>query len=189
MENEAYDDEAETIIEDRKFIVFESALMLLFRICLCCKSMNTKVLTFVRGTFLRVQQKCNDCGKTREWNSQPFVRNIPMGNLLLSSAILFSGSLPAKSLRVLEIIRCATITTRTFFSHQRHFLHLSVASVWKRRQSKLLADIREREEGLIVAGDGRADSPGHSAKFGTYSLVDVVSGNVVYLELVQVGTL
>lgn len=37
-----------------------------------------------------------------------------------------------------------------------------------------------------LAGDGRADSPGFSAKFGTYSLLDLDSGKIIHFELVQV---
>lgn len=37
-----------------------------------------------------------------------------------------------------------------------------------------------------LAGDGRADSPGFSAKFGTYSLLDVEGNKILHFELVQV---
>lgn len=38
-------------------------------------------------------------------------------------------------------------------------------------------------------GDGRADSPGHSAKYGTYTLVDVKEGKVLHLEVGQLSLL
>ena len=31
----------------------------------------------------------------------------------------------------------------------------------------------EEKQGLILGVDGRADSPGHSAKYGSYSIIDL----------------
>ena len=39
---------------------------------------------------------------------------------------------------------------------------------------------------MVAGGDGRCDSPGHSAKYGTYSIVDTVSSKVLDFSLVQV---
>ena len=45
-----------------------------------------------------------------------------------------------------------------------------------------------QEEGrpLILGGDGRADSPGHSAKYGTYTLMELEKCQVVDIQVVQV---
>ena len=40
----------------------------------------------------------------------------------------------------------------------------------------------------MLAGDGRADSPGHSAKYGSYTLIEL-SNKVVDFQLVQVHVL
>lgn len=37
-------------------------------------------------------------------------------------------------------------------------------------------------QGLVVAGDGRADSPGHSAKYGAYSMIEQTCNKVVDLS-------
>lgn len=48
-----------------------------------------------------------------------------------------------------------------------------------------------RAEGgdLVLAGDGRCDSPGFSAKFGSYSLMDLKHNVILHFELVQVSIL
>lgn len=38
---------------------------------------------------------------------------------------------------------------------------------------------------VVLAGDGRADSPGHSAKYGSYSLLDLKCSKIVDFKLVQ----
>ena len=38
----------------------------------------------------------------------------------------------------------------------------------------------------MLAGDGRADSPGHSAKYGTYTMMNVDTDKIADFEVVQV---
>ncbi|XP_060567748.1 uncharacterized protein LOC132726451 [Ruditapes philippinarum] len=49
----------------------------------------------------------------------------------------------------------------------------------------MMRTFRERGGEVVVAGDGRADSPGHCAKYGVYSLIDMNSGQVIGLHIVQ----
>lgn len=39
---------------------------------------------------------------------------------------------------------------------------------------------------VLLIGDGRCDSPGHSAKYCTYTMMDAESGKVVDIEVVPV---
>lgn len=48
--------------------------------------------------------------------------------------------------------------------------------------SSLLCEGRD----VKVGGDARCCSPGHSAKYGSYSLMDLESGMILAVELVQV---
>lgn len=48
----------------------------------------------------------------------------------------------------------------------------------------LLSQLKNRD--LCLAGDGRADSPGHSADFGTYSLLEAGANRIIHLELIKV---
>ena len=98
------------------------------------------------------------------WNSQPCRKGIPIGNILLSAAILYSGALPAKMLLMLKILGCVSITSRTYFRHQRHYLQPAILSVWNKHQAKIIKQLQLEKRPLVLGGDGRADSPGHSAK-------------------------
>lgn len=169
-----------------KYIVFESNLLTLFRQCEECGGINTSLKKIVIGTFLRLQQSCDECGHIRKCESQPFLSNIPAGNILMSASILYSGALPSKALHIMSNLKIASISLRTFFNHQLRYLQPAIYSVWKSHQSFLLDELKREKRKLIIGGDGRADSPGHCAKFGSYSVLELKKGAVIDIQLVQV---
>lgn len=168
------------------FIVFESALMLLFTVCSKCRSRCTRVSKTVIGSFLRITQSCSRCGYRFIWESQSFTGGTPAGNILTSAAILYSGVIPAKALRVFRTLNCSSISRKTFFRHQTYYLQPAISHVWNQQQNALLEEMKAQKKKLAVGGDGRADSPGHSAKYGTYSLLELSSNKIIDFQLVQV---
>ena len=75
--------------KERKFIVFESCLLSLFSQCCKC-GLEVELKNSIRGTLLVVNGSCPH-GHDVHWQSQPTVRNMAAGNLLLPAAILFLG--------------------------------------------------------------------------------------------------
>ena len=61
---------------------------------------------------------------------------------------------------------------------------------WKRHQKELIDTfVRTNSSGLIVAGDGRCNSPGHCAKYGCSTFIEQRhNSKVLHFELVQVNT-
>ena len=92
-----------------------------------------------------------------------------------------------KVLRLLNCLQVACFTDRTFHNHQSEFLKSAVISVWKHRQLQLLAECASRDSPLTIGGDGRADSPGHSVKYGSYGIIDLSTNKILHIELVQVN--
>ena len=168
------------------YLVYESALLLLFTLCIACKKATTIIEKSVFGTFLSLKQFCKNCKHKHIWQSQPHIGSIPAGNILMSAAVLYTGSLPAKALRIFKFLHCPTISTSTFFRHQSSILRPAINAVWLRHQDLLLRKLKENQVKLHVGGDGRADSPGHCAEFGTYSLIELNSNQIVDFQLVQV---
>ena len=105
------------------------------------------------------------------------------GNIPLSATILSSGSTPTKSLRLFKHLEMACIAERTFYYHQTKYFAPSVIHVWKRSQQPLLSKCRSP---VIIGGDGRADSPGHSANYDSNGIIDLSTNKVLRIELVQV---
>ncbi|XP_053403232.1 uncharacterized protein LOC123530221 [Mercenaria mercenaria] len=168
----------------RKFLVFEENLLALFQVCPeCCHSSSSEI-SQVQGSYVAIRQECS-CGYQRRWESQPRMGKIPAGNILLSAAVLFSGCNPTKVFRLFEFMNFLTITLNTFFEHQRSILWPAVDIVWTLYKTAVFTALRNRGGKVVVAGDGRADSPGHSAKYGAYSLIDMQSGRVIDIHLVQ----
>ena len=104
-----------TLERHTTYIVFESALLLIFTSCIYCASCSVTIKKIIIGSFLRVIQWYNKCKWKRLWESQPLIGNIPAGNILTSAAILYAGALPSKAIRVFEILNCSTISKKTFF--------------------------------------------------------------------------
>ena len=77
----------------------------------------------------------------------------------------------------------ACIKERAFHYHQKKYLAQSVIHVWKHSQRALLSKCTSP---IVIGGDGRADSPGHSAKYGSYGVIDMSTNKVIHIELVQV---
>jgi solute carrier family 8 (sodium/calcium exchanger) len=86
----------------------------------------------------------------------------------------------------MEQMNILTISTNTFFQHQKYYLHPSVCSVWEAFQDKYFQRMKEQNHPLVLGGDGRADTPGHSAKYGSYAMLDMDLVLVIHVELVQV---
>ena len=72
------------------------------------------------------------------------------------------------------------------FLASKSFLQPAVSYIWEKEQETLINQLMDKKEALVLGGDGRADSPGHSAKYGSYSVIDLKQSKVVDIKLVQV---
>ncbi|XP_077549571.1 uncharacterized protein LOC144162784 isoform X1 [Haemaphysalis longicornis] len=175
-------DQAEQTPQDqRKFLVFERELLAVCRICHKPCQNDFKVL----GSMVRVNSKCPDptCPGTT-WQSQPLLGDKAAGNVLLAAAILFSGCPVAASLRALQSIKIQTITERTYFNYQRGYLLPAVKKLYQEQQDQLVR--RVAGTAVDLAGDGRCDSPGYSAKYCTYSLLCTQLNRIIHCEQIRV---
>ena len=98
--------------KQRSYLVFEAALMFLFNTCIICRSVTRDVRKVLIGSLVRITQRCSKCNYKRVWESQPFIGSVPAGNILTSAAILYSGALPTKALRMFNILNCEMITRK-----------------------------------------------------------------------------
>jgi len=177
----------QTTHDEPKFIVFKSCLFKLFEHCQNCNGCCKVEISHRMGTYIKISQVCSKCSTTNEWASQPMLHNVPAGNIILSAAILLTGSSPTKILRMLSIMNVASHTVGTYHNHARIYLHPLVWGFWLAHRMDLVEELNTLGGPLELGGDGRADSPGHSAKYGSYSLMELRINKVIDIELVQVN--
>ncbi|XP_015747740.1 PREDICTED: uncharacterized protein LOC107327508 [Acropora digitifera] len=170
--------------EEPKGIVFLSKLLILFQYCHNCLAPSPETSCTQTGTLITIKTKCSSCHQIFTWESQPFLMGkFPAGNILLSFATLCAGASIKKLLTVFRHMGLLAFSEPTFYYHQRHLLIPTVISFWRKYQSRILESLKGKE--VVIAGDGRHDSMGHSAKYGTYTIFCCTVGLIIHIVLVQ----
>ena len=72
-----------------------------------------------------------------------------------------------------------------YFHWQRKHLFSAINARWQQEKASVLADFLDRESVTLI-GDGRCDSPGYSAKYGTYTMMDEENKKIVDFEVCHV---
>ena len=135
--------------------------------------------------MLSVEMICLD-GHITHWDSQPIIKSKPVGNILLAASILFTGNTFASVSRLASCLNLQFISESVFYDTQQRFLFPVLNQAWKNEQEIVRQELVNKGA-INLNGDGRCDSPGHSAKYGTYTLMDDDSGKVVAFSVIQVS--
>ena len=168
--------------DDVKFLVFKQELAKLFKRCPECGAGIRKKYESTQGCQLLVTLKCIN-GHSYFWNSQPMIKGMAAGNLLIFSSILLSGATYTKIATLAEILRLCFFSEKTFCNIQDSYLFPVINEIWKAEQNSFFNDLKDKE--LWLSGDGGCDSPGHNAKYGTYTMIDQHSDKIVDFQIVQ----
>ena len=177
----------ELCVRERKFMVFESTMDSVFHKLRCpdCSAPVDVIERRVCGSMLHVDAFCISGHVILDWDSQPMVGNkMPVGNLMIASATLFSGLTYGRVAEMSSLLNLQVPGCTSYYKLQRNILLPVVERHWKEEQGKVVAALSNHP--ITLAGDGRCDSPGFSAKYCTYTLMDNTSQKVVDFELVQV---
>src|SRR5207249_4696456 len=86
-----YPQHAPDSYDEPKYIVFGKALdsLLMALMCRKCGESASTLTKSENGSSLTVIVKCPHGHSITKWSSQPRVKKIPVGNILISAAILF----------------------------------------------------------------------------------------------------
>ena len=175
--------------KNRVFLVYEEKLKELLRFYPKCGSLVVpESIEEIKneGSQLTLKLNCmSNC--FYKWQSQPSLGDIKgTGNLSLTAGIFFSGIPFAKFESFARLTNLKAIGKGTYFNLREQFLFPVVKSTWEDEQKTVLNELKTRESGVVLAGDGRCDSPGHSAKYCTYTFLDVESKKVVDFNVVAI---
>ncbi|XP_051543374.1 uncharacterized protein LOC127434585 [Myxocyprinus asiaticus] len=182
------EEEAEVVHwKERKWIVNESSVMEMFRRCQECGAPVTETKTATSGSLIRVQWEC-DKRHHGQWSSCSDVRGMPANNLLVSASAVFTGATYADIADWATLLNLQVPNKTTFYALQSSYLIPVIDAAYREQQTTLLDQLRIQnllQKGVHLSGDGRSDSPGTSAKYNTYSLMDDTTDKIVHFELVQ----
>ena len=164
------------------FKVYWSCLLILLQRCHICTApaIITKVIT--TGSALCINLLCQENYKSI-WRSQPMEKRFYMGNVRLSACVLFSSNTYRKLEKYFQILNIPWVSKSRYYNMLDHMLSVT-NKAWKKELSQIVSASKQR--GLILSGDGRCDSPGHNAKYLTYSLFDQSLKKVIAVSLTQV---
>lgn len=108
----------------------------------------------------------------------------PIGNILIAAAILLCGGLFRKISHFADCIGLQFIGHTTFYAIQQSLVFPVIHSVWTSHLKSPHNQMKVSK--LWLAGDGRCDSPGYSATYGTYT-VTTEAGVIVDFQLTHVS--
>ncbi|XP_053733140.1 uncharacterized protein LOC128765918 isoform X3 [Synchiropus splendidus] len=151
-----------THYNDRKYIVFERCLRALFQTCPVCQR-DCEVDQLRKGTFVAFKQLCPNCQFCRNWQSQPLTRQTPVGDIMMSAAVYFTGGSYTQVDKTMKAMNIQTLQTDEFRQHTRNYLEPAIVHKWKTQQRTLTEQL-QKEGKVPIGGDMRADSPGLSKK-------------------------
>ena len=183
-DSDSDDDDSQTLPKQKKFIVFENELLKLFKFCQQCGSPTDATTTTQHGSMITVKISCMS-GHTVTWESQPRVKGTAAGNLLIIAAIVFSGNTFKHTADFAKHLNLKFVSSSSYYRIQKKIIFPVVQKAWKKNQAEVVKQLKQSKS-VDLCGDGRCDSPGHSAKYGTYTLMDEKSNLIVEFSLVQV---
>ena len=113
------------------------------------------------------------------------VRGMAAGNLLLLTAILLCGLTITSIANLADVLNLAVFSERYFYRLQKEHLYPVVHTNYVWQQEAVIKYLRDNQ--LPLSGDGRCDSPGYSANYGTYTLMDSATDLILDYSLVQIS--
>ncbi|KAM4772424.1 uncharacterized protein WCC33_004133 [Rhinophrynus dorsalis] len=183
IDSEAEDEEPEQqMVNERKFLVFESCLDTLFYKLTCesrldCNSPIISLEKKVQGGFLSVFGHCISGHEFLLWESQPKLNQAAVGNILYAAAIHFCGSNLLKVLEVNNVLGLQQISEATYYRYQKKFL-LSID-----QHSKIPKKHRKKKTGNRKKfADDKCSDPGLITKYCVYALMNVADKKILDFE-------
>ena len=158
--------------------------MILLRSCLTCSLLENVKNDTIKGSQLTISLTCPN-NHENIWKSQPTFIRYSQRNLTLYAAVLFSVNTFERIAKYFGIANIQWITKTSDYAIQSKYLAGVVYLNYSRMNVSLVRNLK-REIECRLSGDGRHDSPGHNAKYLTYSLMNEQTNEIVAFVVTQV---
>jgi hypothetical protein len=137
------DFQAHELVNERKFIVFESKLDQLFINCKECGSLCEIDKTHT-GSMVTIKTVCCN-NHIFEWRSQPYLNNLPTGNLLIPSAIVFTGGTYEASKQFSQALNMNFVNKDQFYKVQSNVIFPIINKAYNIQQNAVIDEIKKQE--------------------------------------------
>lgn len=176
----------EQVVQDRKFLVFESCLdSLMLKVkCQGAGRCDRTVKSFnkeLHGSNVTIRGECQAGHRFKIWESQPKIGNVYCGNVLLAASILCSGQNFMKADEFLKILGLQSVSQRTYYQYQHRYIFPAVDLEWKRQQNQVLENMR----GAVIAISGDGQYSGPDARYCVYTMMNSLTDEIVDFEVVR----
>ncbi|XP_073235719.1 uncharacterized protein [Porites lutea] len=140
------------------------------------------------GSRVEIVWKCKK-GHCKKWESSEVLvtkrsSNIYLNDSLQAAAIIISGNNYEKFSLLAKALNLNLISVSTFNRFQKHCAEPVVRNIWQKMNS-LIQKILNHYDEICLCGDGRNDSPGHSARYCVYTLMEHATNVIVDFEVVD----
>ncbi|KAK3712223.1 hypothetical protein QZH41_009768 [Actinostola sp. cb2023] len=131
---------------------------------------------------------CCPNGHSGVWSSSSVLtkkrgQNVFVSTVLLSAGILITGNNFDKTSLLFKFLNCSFISKATYNRIQSLHAVPAIKELWTHMKEKVESVLKETT--VIMCGDGRMDSPGFSAKYCVYSIMDHKLGVIIDIEVVD----
>lgn len=144
--------------------------------------LGTTVQHTLCGTSVLIKWKCSAGHAGKFWSSHK-VNGMLANNLQACAAILLSGNNFAQVERFAKFLGLAFASSSTFCRAQRVYCIPAINEWWTWQQGIINQELQGHD--VVVMGDGQCDSPGFTAKNLCYFLMEMTTGYIIDLEVLD----
>ena len=166
-------------------IVGMEQLKLLFVYCLLCGSRVLSTAVRYSGAALAVEYMCA-MGHRHIWRSGEIFHRKPHINIGIAASSMLSGVGYAKIKSVFGLLQIPIITKKKFYLLGRTWLFPVISTKYRTMKESTLSELKNSND-LMLSGDGQFDSPGYSAKYCTYTMMQCETNKVIDFFIIQKG--
>ena len=138
-----------------------------------------------KGSCLYVKTVCpvkHSCA----WSSQLQAGKMAAGNLDIAAGILFTGNTYGRVSDLSNLLHIAMIGKTLFHRLQKRILFPVINKHYELSKPSIFSYMKTLDT-VDLAGDGRCDSPGYNAKYGTYTFMLLPSNQIVNFKVTHVS--
>ena len=169
------------------FIVSKSFLLSLLhgRRCATCGEVIISQNLMTVGVTIKITCHCRNGHIEMLCSSSVIKRRYDLNVSLICAASL-CGIGYSSLVALFSTLKIPFTSHNTFYRITRTFLHPAVVKHYEERMVQVIEFFKDHDS-IKVSGDGQFDSPGFSAKFCRYCLLEVSTGKILSFSVVQKG--